>query len=421
MEPLKNEPSNGIIRSENSILPFRENMLKAPKWRCSVDESGKNILLMGATGSIGRTTLNLLRANGNRFHLFAISAHENWDHALSIAREFHVPYIIPMGPVPDGLSLPPNCLLSNAASVIFHPHLHTVVIATAGISALRILLMAMEAKKHILLANKESVVAGGKMISAAAKRFSSKIFPVDSEHHAIFQCIMGDGYATFTKKSDLKSVTLTASGGPFIDFSREELECVSAADAIRHPLWTMGKKISVDSATMANKGLEIIEASHLFALDGSEINVLVHRQGIVHCMVEFSDGTVLCQMHPPSMEFPIAHGLAHPERLTPPCPPLSPNDYAHLSFALPNREQFPCLRIAEHALQVQKSCPCDFNAANEMTVEAFLAGRIHFTQIAEIIGDLLEKANAIELPSVDAVEDRHFYIRQLTDELIRQA
>jgi 1-deoxy-D-xylulose-5-phosphate reductoisomerase len=280
-----------------------------------------------------------------------------------------------------------------------------VILALPGMAALRPLFAAIRAGKTIALASKEALVAAGHLIGPELEKSGARILPIDSEHSAIFRCLAPCD--TFRRRGDVGKIWLTASGGPLWDADAERMKGATPADVLRHPIWKMGRKVSIDSATMANKGLEEMEAAWLYGLCPEEVGVLVQRESLVHGLVEFRDGTTLAALHPPSMEFPIAHCLNYPNCPPQPRPALDFSKISHLRFCPPNREKFPCLALAEAALRSGKSAPCDFNAADESAVAAFLAGRIPFPAIPEIIGEALSAGSPLELPSLEAVEARH--------------
>jgi 1-deoxy-D-xylulose-5-phosphate reductoisomerase len=267
--------------------------------------------------------------------------------------------------------------------------------AIVGGAGLRSTLAAAEAGKRVLLANKEALVMAGPLVMAAARDSGAQLLPVDSEHNAVFQC--------FSNGSSVKKIILTASGGPFRVTPLEKLAAVTPEQACAHPNWVMGRKISVDSATMMNKGLEVIEARYLFELPPERIEVLIHPQSIVHSLVEYVDGSVIAQLSNPDMRVPIAYALAYPERIASGAQPLDLAALKSLSFERPDHERFPCLRLARAAMRAGGSAPAVLNAANEIAVEAFLAGRIPFTAIAAVIEDTLSGVGATAAGSLDEV------------------
>ncbi|MDR2576429.1 MAG: 1-deoxy-D-xylulose-5-phosphate reductoisomerase [Puniceicoccales bacterium] len=365
----------------------------------------RKIVLLGATGSVGASVLRVLRREKENFELVGVSFHCNVVAASDIIREFSVPYFATEQL--DAIHQPIEGQWVSLEELAALECADCVVIAVPGLAALRPLLGAIGAGKTIALANKESLVAAGNLIRNALKNSSAMILPLDSEHNGIFQCLGNRVDRTFSPIEELKKIWLTASGGPFRDLSADEMSRVSIADALRHPTWSMGAKISVDSATLANKGLEEIEASVLFDAPPNKISVLVHRESIVHGLVEFCDGSILAQLSPPSMEFPVAHCLHFPRRITQATLALDLAAIGQLHFEPPDRQRFPCLALAEDALRRGLSAPCEFDGANAAAVEAFLLGKIAFRQIPDIISRTLENLKPVPLDSVDAVEERH--------------
>jgi 1-deoxy-D-xylulose-5-phosphate reductoisomerase len=380
----------------------------------------KNVALLGASGSVGRSALNVLRRNREEFHLIAISVHRNLAVAEKILEEFAPRYLalsgLPESSFPNHCSAQPIsiCELAAADSV------DCVIVALPGLSALRPLLAAITAGKHIVLANKESLISAGAIVRDAMARSSATLLPADSEHCGIFQCLSCEsGFrGVFCRPDGVRRVWLTASGGPFWDWSAVEFANATPAAALRHPHWAMGKKISVDSATLANKGLEEIEAGWLYDLRPEEIGVLVHRQCLLHGLVEFCDGSLLAQLSPTSMEYPIAYGLHYPRRQSAAAqPPLDLAAAGTLNFCPPDRDKFPCLALAEEAFRLGKSAPCDFDAANGAAVEAFLREEISFGAIPSITEQTLSSFSPLDLSCASAVEARHEEVYRAAEKL----
>lgn len=269
--------------------------------------------------------------------------------------------------------------------------------AIVGLAGLGSAMAAIEGGGTVVLANKEPLVSAGDLVTAAARRHGATILPADSEHNAIYQCF------DFARPERVRRIILTASGGPFRDWNLEAMRAVSPAQACAHPNWSMGAKISVDSATMMNKGLELIEAARLFPVANEALEILVHRQSVIHSMVEYVDGSVLAQMGPSDMRVPIAHTLAWPDRMATPMPPLDFVAMARLDFAAPDPVRFPALRLARAALEAGGARPAILNAANEVAVAAFLAGRLNFLEIAAISADTLERYDPVAPESLEAV------------------
>ena len=349
----------------------------------------KKIVLLGATGSIGTSTLQVLRKHPDRLQLIGISANSNSQKLTEIVREFRVPYAY----LPESAGfvegIPAETTLDRSRDGLVHlaslAEADLVVVAIVGSSGLSPTLAALEAGKDIVLANKESLVLGGDLVMKTAQSNQARVLPADSEHNAIFQCIQGED------KRDLDSIILTASGGSFRDTPVEKLKDVTVKQALNHPNWSMGNKVTIDSATMANKGLELIEARWLFDLPPSKLEVVIHPTSVVHAMVRFVDGCCLAQLSPPSMTFALQHALLYPERAPGVHPSLDFSKPLDLHFSPPSLERFPCLRLAQESLTQGGSAPLVFNAANELAVDAFLLNRIGFLEISDIIYQTLSQ------------------------------
>jgi 1-deoxy-D-xylulose-5-phosphate reductoisomerase len=348
-----------------------------------------NLAVLGATGSIGASTLDVVAAHPDRYRVFALSAHGSADALFSLCRVHRPRFAVLSGMAEDrairarffehGVEL----LFGGGAleEIVAHPDCDAVMAAIVGGAGLRSTLAAARAGKRVLLANKEALVMAGPLVMRAARESGARLLPVDSEHNAVFQCFSG--------KAAVKRIILTASGGPFRATPLEKLDAVTPDQACAHPNWVMGRKISVDSATMMNKGLEVIEACYLFDLPPERIEVLIHPQSIMHSLVEYVDGSVIAQLSNPDMRVPIAYALAYPERIASGARPLDLAAMKSLSFEKPDHERFPCLKLAYAAMRAGGAAPAVLNGANEVAVEAFLAGRIAFTAIAAVIEDTL--------------------------------
>ena len=363
----------------------------------------KKIVLLGATGSIGESTLHVLRRHRDHFELIGISGHQQIEKLATIAHEFQVPHvgIFPRPQKEDFRSFfAPTTQFyhdpSEFSALATLPSADIVIVATVGLNALFPLIAAMRAKKRILLATKEILVVAGHLIMQYAHELSATILPLDSEHNAIFQCLQGESIASVDK------IILTASGGPFRHFSEKELLHVTPEQALQHPTWNMGHKITIDSATLANKGMEIIEAARLFQLSSAQMDVLVHPQSIIHSMVQFRDGNIIAQMSPTSMSYPIAYALFFPERYGR-APFIDLVALSSLTFEHPRYEQFPCLTLARQCLEnANTGNPCAvFYAANDVAVSAFLSHKINFLDIPKIISDTLETYQGEPSASID--------------------
>ena len=385
----------------------------------------KRVVLLGATGSIGENTLRVLRAHPEALELVAVAAHARGEQLLAIAREFGVRHLAlfdetaaarlrAAGPAP----LPPGATLhapgvEGLESLATLPEADVVLVAVVGTAGLRPALAALAAGKDLALASKEILVLAGAHVLAAAKKSGARLLPVDSEHNAVFQCLQGHAH------HELRRVILTASGGAFRDWPVERLAAATVADALKHPTWAMGPKITVDSATLANKGLELIEAAVLFDLRPAQCAAIIHPQSIVHCLVEFDDGAMLAQLCPPSMTFPIQHALLHPTRGPKGTDAaLSLDRVLNLEFRPADESRFPMLRLAREAMEAGGAAPAIYNAANEIAVAAFLAGDLPFLgipRVTEATLAALAGAAGDELSSVLAVdaEARTFARQQL--------
>jgi 1-deoxy-D-xylulose-5-phosphate reductoisomerase len=353
----------------------------------------KNIALLGSTGSIGRSTLDVAAAHPDRFRILALSAWQNVERLASQARQFR-PRLVCIGrpELEDRLKTLLNGLdtgvVSGPKGMIEAAALEEtdmVVSAVVGGAGFTPTYHAIRAGKDIALANKETLVMGGRLIIETAKQKGIRLLPVDSEHNALHQSLKAG------KKAEVSKLILTASGGPFLDLPREDFEAVTPERALRHPTWKMGPKITIDSATLMNKGLEVIEASYLFDFPPRRIDVVVHPQSVVHSLVEYVDGSIIGQLGPTDMRLPIQYCLTYPERLQGPCPSLALGQIGTLTFRPPDMEKFPCLKLAYEALETGGTATAVLNAANETAVQAFLDKKIGFTAIPDIIEKMLDR------------------------------
>ncbi len=363
----------------------------------------KGLAVLGSTGTVGEATLDVAARHPGRIHVAALAAHSNHealfaqverhlpDYAALVDREAQIRLAqrIAAAGLPTRVLQGPDAL----ATVATLPEVDAVMAAVVGAAGLAPTLAAAGAGKQVLLANKEALVLAGSLLFDCARRSGATILPIDSEHNAIFQCLP-PGCATGQVPPGVARVTLTASGGPFLRVRREELSGVTPEQAIAHPNWRMGPKISVDSATLMNKGLELIEACHLFALDPENVRVAVHPQSIVHALVEYQDGSVLAQMSRPDMRVPIAQALGWPERIDSGVAALDLIQIARLTFEEPDFERFPCLGLAQAAGRTGGTMPAVLNAANEVAVAAFLSRRLNFAGIAGVIESVLQQHEA---------------------------
>jgi 1-deoxy-D-xylulose-5-phosphate reductoisomerase len=378
----------------------------------------KRLSILGSTGSIGIQTMEVVRSNRELFSIEAITANSSIDLLEQQAEEFRPKLVVVLDEskyselksrvgaiteVATGLEgLIAAATISGA---------DTVVSSIVGIAGLIPTYHAIMNKKHIALANKETLVAGGRLIMSKAKEHNISILPVDSEHSAIFQSIGSN------KKSQLSKLILTASGGPFRTKTQEEMLHVTLSDALNHPNWKMGKKITVDSATLMNKGLEVIEASWLFDVSAEEIEVCVHPQSIIHSMVEFVDGSVIAQLGLPDMKLPIQYALTFPERLPMAGEKLDLTKIGTLTFEKPDTAKFPCLKLAYDALKLGDGACISVNGANEAAVELFLNGKISFRDIPRLISGVLEKHETVNNPTLDEIIEIDKWARNVTLEM----
>ena len=370
----------------------------------------RQVVVLGATGSIGDSTLDVVGRHPDRFAVAALAAHRQWRKLAALCHR-HRPQLAALLDTEAaallerelaGSGLPTRVLGGEAGvcAVAALPDADTVVAAIVGAAGLRPTLAAARAGKRILLANKEALVIGGAAFMAAVGEGGATLLPVDSEHNAIFQCLP-PGYRGEPRGAGVRRILLTASGGPFRDRPLGELARVTPDEACAHPNWVMGRKISVDSATMMNKGLEVIEAHWLFGVPPGAIEVVIHPQSVIHSLVEYVDGSVLAQLGNPDMRTPIAQVLAHPERIDAGVAPLDLAAAGPFTFAAPDFARFPCLRLAYDALEAGGSAPAILNAANEVAVAAFLEGRIAFTDIAATCADVLATLPAGPVGALD--------------------
>jgi len=386
------------------------------------------VSVLGSTGSIGKNTLDVIKMNPG-FEVYGLSAHSNIELLLDQCKEFQPRYAVMsddnnavrFGELLESSGCRTELLTGNASleRIASDDDVQVVMTAIVGAAGLASTLAAVAAGKRVLLANKESLVMTGELFMDTAVQSGATIIPIDSEHNAIFQCLPDN--AQGLKGTGLKGVekiTLTASGGPFLTTPLAQFDSITPQQACKHPKWSMGRKISVDSATMMNKGLELIEASHLFDVNLDQLEVLIHPQSIVHSMVYFQDGSVLAQLANPDMRIPIAHGLAWPERMALDIERLNLAEIATLEFQAPDLERFPCLRLGLSAAKMGGTAPVVLNAANEEAVAAFLEGAIRFTQISLIIEAVMSKIPCEPAASLAIIQKIDKQARTLSKELI---
>lgn len=358
------------------------------------------ITLLGATGSIGQSTLDVIARHPERYRIYALTAHRQVEALAALCVQWQ-PVVAVMASATDAQCLAQLIAESAPQTQVRHgpealadvaraPEVDTVMAAIVGAAGLMPTLAAVRAGKRVLLANKEALVMSGAIFMEAVAQHGATLLPIDSEHNAIFQCLP-NGTPVSLSAAGIDSLILTASGGPFLQASADELAQVTPAQAVKHPNWSMGQKISVDSATLMNKGLELIEACWLFAAHPDQVEVVVHPQSVIHSMVRYADGSVLAQLGQPDMRTPIAHALAWPQRMHSGVAPLDFTQMRELSFSAPDLARFPCLRLAREAIRAGGTWPCVLNAANEVAVAAFLAGDLAFMAIAEVIEAVMQQ------------------------------
>jgi 1-deoxy-D-xylulose-5-phosphate reductoisomerase len=371
----------------------------------------QTLTILGATGSIGASTLDVVARHPERFRVWAVSAHRQLDRLAEIIR-IHRPHVAVVADSASATRLRDLLGSAQACEILWGadalcriasaPEVTTVMAAIVGAAGLAPSLAAARAGKRVLLANKEALVMSGNIFLAAARASGAVVLPIDSEHNAVFQSLPAN-FEYGLKHCGVSKVLLTASGGPFRNTPAEVLRDVTPEQAVAHPNWVMGRKISVDSATLMNKGLEVIEAHWLFGVEADRIEVVVHPQSVIHSMVQYHDGSVLAQLGNPDMRTPIAHALAYPERIAAGVTPLDFGRVGQFSFEAPDLKRFPCLALAFDALRAGGNAPTILNAANEVAVEAFLERRIRFTAIAELVAAVLAAVPNGGIDSLEAV------------------
>ena len=380
----------------------------------------RTISILGATGSVGTSTLDLVERSPDLFEVVALTAAKNVAGLADAALRTRARLAV----IDDETLLPEllerlagsSCRAATGRAALNEAaagEAEWVMAAIVGCAGLEPVMAAVGAGRTIALANKEALVTAGALMTNAARRSGATILPVDSEHNAIFQCLAG------ADLDDVARLVLTASGGPFRTRSRDEMAAMSPAEAVAHPNWSMGAKISVDSATLMNKGLELIEAHHLFGLPSERIDIVVHPQSVIHSMVEYIDGSVLAQLGSPDMRIPIAHALAYPRRIATPAERLDLVRHGRLDFEAPDPERFPALRLARQALAEGGAVPIVLNAANEIAVAAFLDGRLRFLDIARIVEEAMTRTNAPAPRSIADVVDIDAVTRESVADMMR--
>ena len=381
----------------------------------------RHIAILGSTGSIGTQALEVIASHAGIFEVEVLTANSNADLLIQQAIAFKPNAVVIVDPakyeqVKTALSGEPvkvYCGMDAIEQLMELDSIDIVLTAMVGFAGLRPTLAAIRNKKHIALANKETLVVAGDLVTKLAVENGVQLFPVDSEHSAIFQCLFGEHH------NPIEKLILTASGGPFRGKKRAELGTITREQALRHPNWTMGSKITIDSATLMNKGLEMIEARWLFDVTPEQIEVVVHPQSIIHSLVQFLDGSMKAQMGLPDMKLPIQVALGFPYRLGSDFPRFDFRNYSQLTFEQPDEETFRCLALARIAMAKGGNIPCVMNAANEVAVASFLAGELGFLQIAEVIETTMDKIRFIEAPTLSDYQNNDLEARSLAEEAVR--
>ncbi|MCU4525952.1 1-deoxy-D-xylulose-5-phosphate reductoisomerase [Acinetobacter pittii] len=391
----------------------------------------QSVCILGVTGSIGQSTLKILNQHPDKYSVFAISAHSRISELVNICKQFQPKVVVVPKQKVDELAvlfvkneLQDIEILTDQeglVSIASHPNVDVVMAAIVGAAGLLPTLAAVKAGKRVLLANKEALVMSGEIMMQAARDHQALLLPVDSEHNAIFQSLPHnylEAERNGQPQQGVSRILLTASGGPFLNHSLEQLEKVTPAQACKHPNWSMGQKISVDSATLMNKGLELIEACHLFSISEHFVTVVVHPQSIIHSMVQYVDGSTLAQMGNPDMCTPIAHALAWPERLQTSVPALDLFEYSQLNFQAPDIQKFPALDLARQAMRAGGLAPTILNAANEVAVAAFLNQQIGFTNIPQVVEHTLQKLENSVADNIESILNKDEVARHVAQQYI---
>ncbi|KHN68738.1 1-deoxy-D-xylulose 5-phosphate reductoisomerase [Acinetobacter calcoaceticus] len=391
----------------------------------------QSVCILGVTGSIGQSTLKILNQHPDKYSVFAVSAHSRISELVEICKQFQPKVVVvPEQKVAELTALFAHNKLQNIeilvdqqglVSIASHPDVDVVMAAIVGAAGLLPTLAAVKAGKRVLLANKEALVMSGEIMMQAARDHQALLLPVDSEHNAIFQSLPHnylEAERNGQPQQGVSRILLTASGGPFLSHSLEQLKEVTPQQACKHPNWSMGQKISVDSATLMNKGLELIEACHLFSISEHFVTVVVHPQSIIHSMVQYVDGSTLAQMGNPDMCTPIAHALAWPERLQTSVPALNLFEYSQLNFQAPDIQKFPALDLARQAMRAGGLAPTILNAANEIAVAAFLKQQIGFTNIPQVVEHTLQKLENSVAENIECILDKDEIARDVAQQYI---
>lgn len=391
----------------------------------------QTVCILGVTGSIGQSTLKILEQHPDQYSVFAVTAYSRIDELVQICKQFSPKVVVVPSQKVDELKQKLNAqklnhieILADEAGLVAvaeHSSVDVVMAAIVGAAGLMPTLAAVKAGKRVLLANKEALVMSGDIMMQTAREFNALLLPVDSEHNAIFQSLPQNYLQTERNgkpKQGVSQILLTASGGPFLNHTIEQLEAVTPEQACKHPNWSMGQKISVDSATLMNKGLELIEACHLFAIEEQFVTVVIHPQSIIHSLVQYVDGSTLAQMGNPDMGTPIAHALAWPERISTHVPPLDLFMHSQLNFQEPDVIRFPALKLARQAMQSGGIAPTILNAANEIAVDAFLHQQIRFTQIPQVVEHVLNQMDNQPANDLEAILQADQMARGLSQQYV---
>ncbi|MBR3450041.1 MAG: 1-deoxy-D-xylulose-5-phosphate reductoisomerase [Bacteroidales bacterium] len=381
----------------------------------------RRIAILGSTGSIGTQALDVIGQHSDLFEVELLTANNNAGLLIEQARRFNPSSVVICNPALydevaaalDPLYIKVFTGIDSICDLVAGDAVDMVLTAMVGFSGLRPTLAAIKAGKAIALANKETLVAAGATVIRLARQYGAPILPVDSEHSAIFQCLQGE-HAT------LEKILLTGSGGPFLHSTHEELAAATREQALNHPRWKMGAKVTVDSASLMNKGLELIEARWLFNVDPKDIEVVIHPQSIVHSMVQFSDGCVMAQLSQPDMRLPIQYALSYPRRIDLNTQRLDFAGLSRLTFEKPDTERFPCLRLAYEALDKGGNATCILNGANEVAVAAFLEGRIRFIEIPQVIDGTMSRCPFIENPDIDQIYSTDFEAKRIASDIVNR-
>jgi 1-deoxy-D-xylulose-5-phosphate reductoisomerase len=381
----------------------------------------RHIAILGSTGSIGTQALDVIGRHEDRFQVELLTANNNSQLLIEQARRFQPSSVVICNPdlyeevaaALDPLYIKVFTGIDSICELLRDPQIDIVLTAMVGFSGLRPTIAAIEAGKAIALANKETLVAAGSLIIPLARKHKAPILPVDSEHSAIFQCLQGE-------HARLEKILLTGSGGPFLHSTKEELAAATREQALNHPRWKMGAKVTIDSASLMNKGLELIEARWLFNVEPQDIEVVIHPQSIIHSMVQFSDGCVMAQLSQPDMRLPIQFALSYPERIDLPVQRIDFAQLAQLTFQRPDLDRFPCLGLAYEALDKGGNATCIMNGANEVAVAAFLDGKIRFVDIPDIISTTMARCPFIAQPGLDAIYSTDFEAKRIASAIVER-